>query len=38
MPNPYSKKGMKKAMDAAKGVEDLLKNRHESQQEILNNL
>lgn len=38
MPRPYSIKGMKKVMDDAKGVEDLLKNRHESQKKMFNNL
>lgn len=37
-PKPYSMKGMKKVVDDAKGVEDLLKNRHESQQKMLKNL
>lgn len=37
-PSPYSMKGMKKVMDDARGVEDLLKNRHESQQKALKNL
>ena len=37
-PNPYSVKGMKKVMDGAKGVEGLLKNRHESQQKMLKNM
>jgi hypothetical protein len=37
-PSPYSVKGMKKVMDDARGVEDLLKNRHENQQEMLKNL
>jgi hypothetical protein len=37
-PSPYSVKGMKKVMDDARGVEDLLKNRHENQQKILKNL
>ncbi len=38
MPKPYSVKGMKKVMDDARGVEDLLKNRQESQQKMLKNL
>ena len=37
-PNPYSIKGMKKVMDDAKGVEQLLQNRHEQQQKMLNDL
>jgi len=38
MPNPYSVKGMKKVMDDARGIEDLLQKRHEKQQKMLNNL
>lgn len=34
-PNPYSPKGMKKVMDDVKGVEDLLNERNEKQQEAL---
>lgn len=37
-PNPYSVKGMKKVMDDAKGIEELLKKRHEDQQNMMNNL
>ena len=37
-PNPYTIKGMKKVMDDARGVEELLRNRHEQQQKMLNNL
>jgi len=37
-PNPYSVKGMKKVMDDARGVEDLLQKRHEEQQEMMKNL
>jgi len=37
-PNPYSIKGMKKVMEDAKGVEQLLQDRHEQQQKMLNNL
>jgi hypothetical protein len=37
-PNPYSMKGMKKAMDEAKGVEEMLQKRHEEQQKMMNNL
>ncbi len=37
-PSPYSVKGMKKVMDDARGVEDLLKNRHENQQKRLKNI
>lgn len=35
--NPYSMKGMKKVMQDAKGVEALLQQRHEQQQEMLKN-
>lgn len=38
VPSPYSMKGMKKVMNDAKGVEDLLKQRHEDQQKMLNDL
>jgi len=38
VPSPYSVKGMKKVMDDARGIEDLLKNRHENQQKALKNL
>jgi len=37
-PSPYSVKGMKKAMNDAKGVEELLQKRHEEQQKMLNDL
>jgi len=37
-PNPYSINGMKKVMDDAKGVEQLLQNRHEQQQKMLNDI
>jgi hypothetical protein len=37
-PNPYSIKGMKKVMDDVRGVEDMLQQRHEEQQKMLNNL
>jgi len=37
-PGPYSVKGMKKAMNDAKGVEELLQKRHEEQQKMLNDL
>ncbi|PCJ88032.1 MAG: hypothetical protein COA54_04530 [Thiotrichaceae bacterium] len=37
-PNPYSVGGMKKAVDAAKGVEDMMKKRQEKQMEMLNNI
>lgn len=37
-PNPYSVKGMKKVMDDARGVEELLQQRHEGQQEMIKNL
>ncbi len=37
-PGPYSVKGMKKVMDDARGVEDLLKSRHENQQKMLKDL
>ena len=35
--SPYSVQGMKKVMDDAKGVEALLQQRHEKQQEMLKN-
>ena len=38
MPKPYSVKSMKKVMDDAKGVEDMLQQRFEVQQEMLNNI
>jgi len=37
-PNPYSIQGMKQVMDDAKGVEQLLQNRHEQQQKMLNDI
>ena len=37
-PNPYSVKGMKKVMDDARGVEELLQQRHEGRQEMIKNL
>ena len=37
-PNPYSVGGMKEAMDAAKGVEDMMKKRQEKQLEMLGNI
>jgi hypothetical protein len=37
-PNPYSVKGMKKVMDDARGVEGMLRKRHEEQQKAYNNL
>lgn len=37
-PNPYSPKGMKKVMDDAKGIEQLLKQRDKDQQKMLNKL
>lgn len=37
-PNPYSVRGMKKVMDDAKGVEDLLQKRHEEQLKMMQNL
>ena len=36
--NPYSVKGMKKVMDDARGVEDLLRKSHEDRQKMMNNL
>lgn len=36
--SPYSVKGMKKVMDDAKGIEDMLQQRHEEQQKLMNNL
>lgn len=38
MPNPYSVKDMKKVMDDARGVEDLLRKSHEDRQKMMNNL
>jgi len=37
-PNPYSVGGMKKAVDAAKNVEKLMKERNEKQMEMLGNI
>jgi len=37
-PNPYSVKGMKKVMDDARGIEELLQKRQEEQQKMMNNL
>ncbi len=37
-PSPYSPKGMKKVMDDASGVEQLLNQRHDDQQKMLDNL
>jgi hypothetical protein len=37
-PSPYSPKGMKKVIDDARGVEQLLKQRDEDQQKMLDNL
>ncbi len=37
-PTPYSAKGMKKVMDDARGVEEMLQKRHEEQQKMLNNI
>ena len=37
-PNPYSIKGMKKVMDDAKGLEQVLQQRDEEQQKILDGL
>ncbi len=37
-PGPYSVKGMKKVMDDAKGIEQMLQQSHEQRTEILNNL
>ncbi len=36
--SPYSVKGMKKVMNDAKGVEQMLQKRHEEQQKMMNNL
>jgi hypothetical protein len=38
LPNLYSVKGAKKLMDKTRDVEELLKQRHEQQQEAINNL
>ena len=37
-PSPYSVKGMKKVMDDARGVEDLLKKSHEDREKMMRNL
>jgi hypothetical protein len=37
-PAPYSIKGMKKVMNEAKGVGEMLQKRHQEQQNIMNNL
>jgi len=37
-PGPYSVKGMKKVMDDAKGIEQMLQQSHEQRTEVLNNL
>jgi hypothetical protein len=37
-PNPYSVNKMKKVMDDAKGVEEMLQKRHEEQQKMLNDI
>ena len=37
-PSPYSVKGMKKVMDDAQAIEGMLQQRHEDQQEMLNNI
>ena len=37
-PSPYSVKGMKKVMEDAKGIEDMLQKRHEDQQNMMNNI
>jgi len=37
-PNPYSVKGMKKVMEDARGVEEMLQKRHEGQQQMLKQL
>jgi hypothetical protein len=36
--SPYSVKGMKKVMDDAKGVEQMLQQRNDEQQKLLNNI
>jgi len=38
MPNPYSVKGVKKVMEDVRGVEDMLKQRQDQQQEALHKL
>ena len=37
-PSPYSIKGMKKVVDDAKGIEEMLQKRNEDQQKLMNNL
>jgi len=37
-PNPYSVKGMKKVMNDARGIEQMLKKQHEQQQKMLKDL
>jgi hypothetical protein len=37
-PNPYSVNGMKKVMDDARSIEDMLHKHHEKQQEMMKNL
>lgn len=37
-PSPYSVKGMKKVVDDAKGIEEMLQQRHEEQQKMINNI
>jgi hypothetical protein len=36
--SPHNIQGMKKVMDDARGIEDLLQKRHEDQQKEINNL
>lgn len=36
--NPYSVKGMKKVMDDARGVEEMLQQSHQERQKMMNNL
>ena len=38
MPNPYSPGGMKKVLDDAKGIEEMLQKRHEQQQKKIRGL
>ena len=38
VPSPYSVKGMKKVMDDARGVEDMLKKSHQDREKMLRNL
>lgn len=37
-PSPYSVRGMQKVMDDARAIEGMLQQRHEGQQEMLNNI